>query len=66
MHFDPEKVVTINYNPVWTELEWAKQFCKSYITNTATINNHNSNEYKINYYFGNKKDATMFRIRWTE
>ena len=59
-------IVTLPYNPTWTELAWAKKHCPSYITNQGHKNNDpfDANDFKINYYFGNKKDALMFRLRW--
>jgi hypothetical protein len=61
-------IVTLPYNPTWTELAWAKKHCPSYITNQA----HSTPRYdtfdvkglKIDYYFRNEKEALMFRLRW--
>lgn len=59
--------VTLPYDPVWRALDWAKEHCSSYITNQArtmpksTFHNRN---YVIDYYFGDERDALMFRLRW--
>lgn len=61
-------VVTLKYDPVWRPLDWAKKHCKSYITNVATGRGHNDtyDNYRINYHFGNEKDAMMFKLRWSD
>lgn len=62
-------IVTLPYNPVWTELAWAKKHCPSYITNQSRRNDTSDNiipTYKIDYFFANKKDALMFRLRWAK
>lgn len=60
-------VVTLPYDPLWKPVEWAKKNCPSYITNTL----HNkvteliTDQTKINYYFGDAQDATLFALRWS-
>ena len=50
--------VTLPYDPLWTPLEWAKEYCPSYITNTAIEDG------KICYYFSDDAEATMFKLKW--
>ena len=57
---------TIPYDPLWTPLEWAKVYCPSYISNDL----HQTGYYtydrdKIDYFFGNDKDAMWFLLRWS-
>jgi hypothetical protein len=64
--------VTLLYDPTWRALEWAKQYCASYITNTMNYEDreqfpgtyHFARIMRITYYFANERDATMFRLRW--
>jgi len=57
--------VTLPYDPVWTPLEWAKQHCPSYITNYAhEIGPRMYDNSRIDYFFGNELEATMFALRW--
>lgn len=60
-------IVTLPYDPIWQPLDWAKKNCPSYITNRAPERGHNDtyNNYKINYYFGDEKEALMFALRWS-
>ncbi len=58
--------VILKYDPTWKALEWAKEHCPSYISNT-TVTKDNSIEYGthyIKYYFSNEKDAMWFKLRW--
>ena len=61
-------IVTLPYNPTWTELVWVKKHCPSYITNDVhkdVISGYDTYDVqKIDYYFSNEKDALMFRLRW--
>lgn len=61
-------IVTLKYDPVWRPLKWAKKNCKSYITNDAKGRGHNDTyeNYTVNYYFSNEKDALMFKLAWSE
>lgn len=59
------KTVVLPYDPTWKALEWAKANCKSYITNDGVIDQFPNNRFtRIEYFFANEKDATMFRLRW--
>lgn len=61
------KVVTLKYDPTWKPLEWAKIYCKSYITNRLSTKSSDSNQPKlIDYFFADERDATMFILRWAE
>ena len=57
--------VTLPYDPVWKPLEWAKKYCPSYITNDIHKYDNSYDNKKIDYFFGNKKDALMFLLRWS-
>lgn len=62
--------VVIPYDPTWRALEWAKEHCPSYITNDRTPGprppypDHSIDNIKIRFYFGNKRDATAFALKW--
>lgn len=57
--------VTIPYDIRWLALEWAKQHCASYITNDVHQDGYYTYDIsKIDYFFGNETDATMFALRW--
>ena len=64
------KSVILPYDPTWKALEWAKANCRSYITNDlADVKSPSdlSNGYtigKIEYFFNDERDATMFRLMW--
>jgi hypothetical protein len=70
---DMKKVVTIPYDPVWEPLEWAIKHCPSYVTNAATSTAHHDattgrlvfTRHNINYYFGDEKDAIIFKLKWS-
>ena len=58
-------IVTVPYDPMWEALTWAKENCPSYITNDI----HPSGSIffdrkKVDYYFGDEKEAVMFLLRW--
>lgn len=58
--------VTLPYDPIWRPLEWAKENCPSYITNALHENDQRDWEYlRIDYFFSDEKDATLFALRWT-
>ena len=58
--------ITLPYDPVWTALRWAKEYCPSYITNAAEgTGMHGDDSYKIVYYFGSEKDAMTFALKWS-
>ena len=58
--------VTIPYDVRWVALAWAKQHCPSYITNDVHCNGYNTYDInKIDYFFGNEKDAMLFKLKWS-
>lgn len=59
-------IVTLPYDPLWPALDWAKQYCSSYITNDVhkTLEQDIGAEYQIDYYFADEKDAVWFKLRW--
>lgn len=59
--------VTLRYDPTWQALDWAKIHCASYITNQLhtipdTVLRDPS---RVDYFFANSQDATLFALRWT-
>jgi len=57
--------VTLPYDPVWRALDWAKKHCNSYITNDVhQTENKTYDTDKIDYFFGDQRDATMFALKW--
>lgn len=59
-------IVTIPYDPFWEPLNWAKENCPSYITNDLHCNGYNTyDSSQIDYFFGNKEDAILFKLTWT-
>jgi hypothetical protein len=62
--------VTLPYDPEWLALHWAQEHCDSYITNVANPIGLKSApggwtaDYRIVYYFGHERDATMFALKW--
>ena len=57
--------VTLPYDILWTPLAWAKEHCPSYITNDLHRNEYNMlDETKIDYFFSDAAEATMFALRW--
>lgn len=65
-------VVTLPYDPVWQALDWAKKHCPSYITNFTRHESYYSeigydtyDHFKIDYYFGDSREAALFILRWT-
>jgi hypothetical protein len=58
--------VTIPYDPDWPALQWAKENCPSYITNTAeVVGPVGDSKYVVHYYFSNERDVVVFSLRWT-
>jgi hypothetical protein len=58
--------VTLPYDPLWKPLEWAMKYCPSYITNDVHCDGYNTyDNTKIDYFFGNEKDAMWFVLRWS-
>jgi hypothetical protein len=65
-------IVTLPYDPTWQALAWVKANCPSYITNAINeADRVRLLEYQIDqfvadidYFFGNEKDALMFRLKW--
>jgi hypothetical protein len=71
-----ETAITLDYDPYWEALKWAKEHCPSYITNSVIRDMdrdrveikgvHAVSQYdRITYYFGDKQDAAMFAVRWS-
>lgn len=59
--------VTLPYSPFWEPLTWAKENCPSYISNDLHMDGYNTYDHKkIDYFFGNEKDAVWFSLRWAE
>ena len=56
--------VSLPYDPVWSALEWAKKYCPSYITNDVHKNTEPGYAVRIDYFFGDGKDAVLFSLRW--
>lgn len=56
--------VTLPYDPFWEPLEWAKKHCSSYITTDIHKYDNSYDSNRIDYFFGNEKDALMFLLRW--
>ena len=57
--------VTLPYDPEWTALAWAKEYCPSYITNEVHINNGEFGKgVCIDYCFSDEKDLILFKLRW--
>lgn len=58
--------VTLPYDPLWRAVDWAREHCPSYITNDAHMISYNSydNTY-IDYFFGDKNEALMFKLKWS-
>jgi len=54
--------VSLPYDWHWTALEWAKDNCPSYITNSGKRDEDGN--YFIVYHFGSEQDATLFALRW--
>lgn len=61
------RFVTIDYDPLWRPLDWAKENCPSYITNQAhSVNYWTADRTRIDYFFGTERDAIWFKLRWTK
>ena len=58
-------IVTLNYDPVWTALDWAKKHCPSYITNALHKETGTELATRIDYFFESKEDAVWFRLKWS-
>jgi hypothetical protein len=57
--------VTLPFRPYKEPLDWAKEHCPSYITNDVHMDGYNSYDTnKVDYFFGDKYDALMFKLRW--
>jgi len=57
--------VTLPYDPTWPALQWAKENCPSYISNDLHMDGYNLyDNSKIDYFFEDGKDATLFALRW--
>jgi hypothetical protein len=56
--------VDIIHTPGWYEaLDWAKQHCRSYITNEGFRKEEDI--YYVRFYFSDEKDQIWFTLRWT-
>jgi hypothetical protein len=55
--------VTVPLYPFREALDWAKENCPSYITNDLHQDGYND---KIDYHFGDEKDALIFALRWSK
>ncbi len=63
-------IITLPRDPTWKPLDWAKKNCPSYITNDLHRFEYQDGQvaydiHKIDYYFANEKDATLFALRWS-
>ena len=61
-------IVTLPYDPLWRAVDWAREHCPSYITNDAHMIGYNYNSYDntyIDYFFGDKNEALMFKLKWS-
>lgn len=59
--------VTIHYDPIWTALPWTKKHCHSYITNDVHLDERRQTDItKIDYFFSDEQDATLFRLKWAD
>ena len=56
--------VTLPYDPAWRPLEWAKKYCPNYITNDIHKYGNTYFFTRIDYFFGDEKDAMWFALRW--
>lgn len=56
--------VTLEYDPVWIALQWAKEHLSSYITNKAVCPSGPTANYLIAYSFGEEEDAMMFHLKY--
>jgi hypothetical protein len=57
--------VTLPYSPFRERLDWAKENCSSYIKTDLHQDGYNTYDHrKIDYFFGDEKDALMFTLRW--
>jgi hypothetical protein len=56
--------VTLPYDIFWTPLDWAKENCPSYITNDLHRNKDGIDPGRIDYFFGDAAEATVFALRW--
>jgi hypothetical protein len=63
--------VTLPYDPLWTALDWANEYCPSYITHASGLANLKSvpggrvDDASIVYYFNDERDAVFFSLRWS-
>lgn len=58
-------IVTIPFTPLWEPIDWAKEHCPSYISNDIHMDGYNTfDNSKIDYFFGDEKDAMWFKLRW--
>lgn len=61
--------VTLDYDPTWKALDWAKKHCHNYITNAlhqpAENNGKQFDNTKIDYFFRNENEALVFFLKWS-
>ena len=62
------KSVILPYDQHWEALKWAKANCRSYITNQSIAYRDPMKwgNTRIEYFFSDERDATMFRLRWSK
>lgn len=58
-------VVTIEYDPTWKALAWAKKHCPSYITNDVHSYRKYGGPVDVDYFFYNEADAIWFKLMWS-
>ncbi len=57
--------ITLPHDQNWAALEWAKEHCPSYITNDLHQDGYNTyDNTRIDYFFGNKEEAVIFKLKW--
>jgi hypothetical protein len=57
--------VTVRHDKLWSALEWAKEYCPSYITNDLHMDGYNTYDYtRVDYFFGSEEDAIAFKLKF--
>lgn len=51
----------ITYVAEYEPLDWAKKYCKSYITNDAV---QKQGDYYYRFFFADERDIVLFKLRW--
>ena len=57
-------IVTLPYDPLWRPLDWAKEHCPSYTTNDIHKYGNSYDNNRIDYFFGDSRDALIFALKW--